>query len=299
MDSLPRELVAQIVGLASRRSKESLSSWDSPWQPIASEYHQGEFDLFIDLHVNSAAPSFEYDVYIERLLSGSTFPWDEEVAKDAHLVRDVHLSISNNFKWKTSSSGLEEDFRFIRKVFALARHGRRMHLTLDVQNNGQEPPKQCDTLRRLLDLVPYIPVVTVDRHNAFETIRSSDEESRKYGVFDVLRSLLERLRVPYFPRMADTLLNIPEECWNPDEISEPDSYLEKYYLGIYPKHHCCQVDLPFVGVRYAGFPDKDTFLIDFVAYRNSPSHTGTLFSFLSTAITHADRLFNGCRPWRP
>uniref|UniRef100_A0A1I7Z392 F-box domain-containing protein n=1 Tax=Steinernema glaseri TaxID=37863 RepID=A0A1I7Z392_9BILA len=268
METLPVDLTAQIVGLVSRRSKERLRLTDSSWQPIVKVFHEGEFDLFIDLHVNSAAPSIECDVSKKDLLSGSRSAWSEEVAKDTHLVRDVHLSISNNFKWKQQShdQALEEDFRFIQKVFALARRGRRVHLTLKVQSNGADPPKQCEILRRLFDLIPCIPVATVDRHNALRRDSATEKAKRTYDVYDLLESTFDRLRIPFMPELVHTLLELSDKDKPP--TSQADPYLEKYYFRYFPK--CTD---PLARPRYNGpttfatFLDMDTVLIDFSAFR--------------------------------
>uniref|UniRef100_A0A1I7Y8S2 F-box domain-containing protein n=1 Tax=Steinernema glaseri TaxID=37863 RepID=A0A1I7Y8S2_9BILA len=143
MDTLPAELVAEIVRLVDRNSKKRLCSTNSSWKPIAEDNFHREFDLFIELHVNSSIPSVDHAISIRPLLSHNTLPWNDEFSKDVHLVRDVHISIQNDFtlRSRAGEQSSEENFRFIKKIFALARHGRRIHLTLDVQSNGENPPK--------------------------------------------------------------------------------------------------------------------------------------------------------------
>uniref|UniRef100_A0A1I7Y6S9 Uncharacterized protein n=1 Tax=Steinernema glaseri TaxID=37863 RepID=A0A1I7Y6S9_9BILA len=270
MDTLPAELVVQIVVLTNRTSKEVLSSTNFPWRPIALCYRKGEFDLSINIHVNSVVPSLRYDVSIKRLLSGSSSPWNEAVAKDDHMLRDVHLSIENSFWRRDATSDVEEGFRFIRNVFALARHGRRMHLKLNVHNNGEDPPRQCEILRRLLDLIPRIPVSTVDRHNAIgkELFRS---QVVLHYAYDVLEETFERLGIPFMPPVVYTLLDIP--VTDDLEIVQADRFLEKYYLRY-------QLICPDRDVRvrlstsrhsfkhFATFPDPDTLLLDFALLRS-------------------------------
>uniref|UniRef100_A0A1I8ASX8 F-box domain-containing protein n=1 Tax=Steinernema glaseri TaxID=37863 RepID=A0A1I8ASX8_9BILA len=167
MDALPAELVDAIIRLVNWESKKGLSSIDSSWRTVAEEYYYGEFDLYINVHVNSLIPSVDHNIYIKHLASQNSRPWNDEFVKDVDLIHDVHLSIQNNFTLnkRAEAEVAKQHFEFIEKVFALARHGRRMHLTVDVQSNGQNPPQQCELLRELLDLIPRVPVATVDHHN--------------------------------------------------------------------------------------------------------------------------------------
>uniref|UniRef100_A0A1I8ATA9 F-box domain-containing protein n=1 Tax=Steinernema glaseri TaxID=37863 RepID=A0A1I8ATA9_9BILA len=264
METLPVELVAHIIGVTNRKSKKRLTAIESSWQPIATEYHEGEFNLFIDLRVNSAAPSIAYSVFMKRLVSARIRHWSDGRLKDAHLIRDVYLSIANNFKEKTSydSDSIEEDIRFITKVFGFARHAKRMHLTLNVKSNGENPPRQCELLKRLLDLIPAIPVATVDRNNAL--IKPTEEVQQRHKVFNVLISTFQRLRIPYVPAVAWALVDAPVEIIYPGDIAEADSYLERYYLR--------RNGMGYVGRIYNGLTTFATFYknglcIDFSALR--------------------------------
>uniref|UniRef100_A0A1I7ZCW4 F-box domain-containing protein n=1 Tax=Steinernema glaseri TaxID=37863 RepID=A0A1I7ZCW4_9BILA len=300
MDTLAVELVAEIVRLVNRDSKKHLCSTSFSWRPIAEEHFLGEFDLFIELQINSSIPSVDHAISIRPLISQSTQPWNDEFFKDVHLVRDVHLSIQNNFKWKHrfEESIAEEDFRFIQKIFAFGNHGRRMHLTLDVQTNGENPPNQCELLRRLLGAIPCLHVATVDHHNCVK--RKGAAEDRRFLVEDLLRNPFERLGIPYVPGIIpQNLKHLLRDNFTA-ELSQADTHLEKYYVRSYPKQTDRYLCPGNTGIPFATQIDSDTLLIDFVGFRKYMETKDTVaYRFL-----HADPwdkdfnrhdLFNYCK----
>uniref|UniRef100_A0A1I7YF65 F-box domain-containing protein n=2 Tax=Steinernema glaseri TaxID=37863 RepID=A0A1I7YF65_9BILA len=256
MDTLPVELISDIIRLVNRDSQKHLCSTDSSWTPIADEYLHGEFDLSIELLIHPEGLRLGPSCLLEDRYTAKLSKADPTLRK--YYVRSYPKYVEQHYY----GVGTGVPFaRFIQKVFALARHGRRMHLTLDIQSNGEDPPKHCELLRRLFGAIPSLPVATVDHHNCVKRREAAVEQ--RFQVNDLLRDLFERLDILDVPGfIPQDVFSLLQDRYTA-KLSKADPALRKYYVRSYPKYveqHYYGVG---TGVPFARYTDFNTLLIDF------------------------------------